>query len=209
MRNGDDDRTRATLLGRLRADPGDQHTWAEFVDQYGPRILTWCRAWGLQDADAEDVVQTVLLKLATKMRDFAYDPQRRFRAWLKTVAQHAWADFLEARGRAGQGSGDTSVLNRLQSVEARDSLVERLEEAFHQELLQEAITRVRLRVESRTWEAFRLTTDEELSGAEAAARTGLQVAQVYVAKRRVQKMLQDEIRKLDGGGPDDNVVATS
>jgi RNA polymerase sigma factor (sigma-70 family) len=195
-------RTRATLLGRLRADPADQRTWAEFVDHYGPKILVWCRAWHLQDADAQDVAQTVLLKLATKLRDFAYDPNRSFRAWLKTVAQHAWLDFLEARKRAGQGTGDSAALNRLESVQARDDLMTRLEEAFDQELLKEAIVRVRLRVAPQTWEAFRLTAQEGLSGAETSARIGMQAAQVYVSKRRVQKMLQDEIRKLEGAGPD-------
>jgi RNA polymerase sigma-70 factor (ECF subfamily) len=203
MTAGRDSRTRATLLGRLRADPADSRTWAEFVDHYGPRILVWCRAWGLQDADAQDIAQTVLLKLATKLRDFAYDPARSFRAWLKTVAQHAWLDFLDARKRAGQGTGDTQMLGRLQSIEARDDLLGRLEEAFDQELLQEAVIRVRLRVAPQTWEAFRLTAQEGLPGAEAAARIGMQAAQVYVAKRRVQKLLQDEVRTLEGAGPDD------
>jgi len=202
MRPGGLSRTRATLLGRLRADPTDQRTWAEFVDHYGPKILVWCRAWHLQDADAQDVAQTVLLKLATNLRDFAYDPNRSFRAWLKTVAQHAWLDFLDARKRAGQGTGDSAALNRLESVQARDDLMTRLEEAFDQELLKEAIVRVRLRIAPQTWEAFRLTAQEGLSGAETSARIGMQAAQVYVSKRRVQKMLQDEIRKLEGAGPD-------
>jgi len=203
MPSGHDSRTRVTLLGRLRADPADARTWGEFVDHYGPRLVGWCRAWGLQDADAQDVTQTVLLKLATKLRDFAYDPTRSFRAWLKTVAHHAWTDFLEARKRAGQGSGDTAVLGRLQSVEARDDLLGRLDEAFDQELLREAVARVRLRVAAQTWEAFRLTAQEGLSGAEASARIGMQAAQVYVAKRRVQKMLQDEVRALEGAGPEE------
>lgn len=203
MPAGRDSRTRVTLLGRLRADPADPRTWSEFVDHYGPRLLGWCRAWGLQDADAQDVTQIVLLKLATKLRDFAYDPTRSFRAWLKTVAQHAWLDFLNARQRAGQGSGDTVMLTRLQSVEARDDLLGRLQAAFDQELLQEAVARVRVRIAPQTWEAFRLTAQEGLSGAEVAARIGMQAAQVYVAKRRVQKMLQDEVRALEGLGPDD------
>jgi RNA polymerase sigma factor (sigma-70 family) len=198
-----DSRTRVTLLGRLRSDPTDARNWAEFVDHYGPRLLGWCRAWGLQDADAQDVTQTVLLKLATKLRDFAYDPGRSFRAWLKTVAQHAWLDFLDARKRAGQGTGDTQMLGRLQSVEARDDLLGRLEEAFDQELLAAAVARVRSRVAPQTWEAFRLTAQEGLPGAEAAMRIGMQAAQVYVAKRRVQKMLQDEVRALEGTGPDE------
>jgi RNA polymerase sigma factor (sigma-70 family) len=202
MPAGGNSRTRVTLLGRLRADPTDQRTWAEFVDHYGPRIVTWCRTWDLQDADAQDVAQTVLLKLATTMRDFAYDPAKSFRAWLKTVAHHAWLDFLKARRRAGQGTGDSRTLDRLNSVEARDDLLGHLNAAFDQELLREAAARVRLRVAPQTWEAFRLTAEDGLSGAETAARVGMQAAQVYVAKRRVQAMLRDEIQKLEGAGPD-------
>src|SRR5262245_38651139 len=107
MSVGNDSRTRVTLLGRIRADPSDSRTWSEFVDRYGPRLLGWCHGWGLQDADAEDVAQIVLMKLATKLREFEYDRSRSFRAWLKTVAQRTWLDFIEARKKAGQGSGDT------------------------------------------------------------------------------------------------------
>ena len=55
-----------------------------------------------------------------------------------------------------------------------------------------------LRVAPQTWEAFRLTALEGLSGAEAAERIPMQVAQVFVAKRRVQKMLTAEVAKLEG-----------
>jgi RNA polymerase sigma-70 factor (ECF subfamily) len=191
--------TRVTLLLRLRRDPADPEAWAEFVDHYGGKILGWCRAWRLQEADAQDVTQTVLLKLATKMRDFSYDPGKSFRAWLKTVARRAWMDFADGRRRAGVGSGDSEVLEQLLSVAARDDLLGRLEEGFDRELLEEAGRRVRLRVEPRTWEAFRLTALEGLSGAEASAQLGMRASQVYVAKRRVQQMLQDEVRKLGQG----------
>jgi len=58
--------------------------------------------------------------------------------------------------------------------------------------------RVRLRVAPQTWEAFRLTALEGLSGADAGQRIPMQVAQVFVAKRRVQKMLQEEVARLEG-----------
>ena len=57
---------------------------------------------------------------------------------------------------------------------------------------------MRLRVQPHTWEAFRLTAVEGKSGAEVAALLGMQVATVFVARGKVQKMLQDEVRKLDG-----------
>src|SRR5262249_28760815 len=76
---GTDDSAREThvsLLGRLRRDPTNQAAWAEFVEHYGGKIYAWCRRWNLQEADAQDVTQNVLLRLAQKMRDFAYDPAR-------------------------------------------------------------------------------------------------------------------------------------
>jgi RNA polymerase sigma-70 factor (ECF subfamily) len=142
----------------------------------------------------------VLLKLAAKLRDLSYDPSKSFRAWLKTLTQHACSDFLESRRRPGLGSGDSQVGHILLNAEARADLERHLEEEFDREILEEAMLRVRLRVAPQTWQAFWLTSWEELSGAEAAERIPMQVAQVYVAKRRVQKMLQEEVAKLEGPG---------
>jgi RNA polymerase sigma-70 factor (ECF subfamily) len=197
MGRAEDSGTRVSLLGRLHRDPTNQEAWGEFVEHYGPKIYGWCLRWNLQDADAQDVTQNVLLRLAEKLRDFRYDPSRSFRAWLKTLAHHACSDFRLARQRPGQGSGDSEVGRLLDNLEARDDLVKHLEDLFDQELLQEAMSRVRLRVASQTWQAFCLTALEGLSGAEAAARIPMQVAQVFVAKRRVQKMLQEEIARME------------
>jgi RNA polymerase sigma-70 factor (ECF subfamily) len=189
--------TSATLLDRLRSAPADQGAWSEFVDRYGRKIYGWCRQWGLQEADAEDVTQDVLLRLASKLRGFAYDPKRSFRGWLRTVTHHVWSDFLHNRKLTGRGSGDTQMTQALDLVEARDDLTRRLDEEFTHALLEEASARVRLRVRQHTWEAFRLTAVERKSGAEVAALLGMQVATVFVARSKVQKMLQDEVRKLE------------
>jgi RNA polymerase sigma factor (sigma-70 family) len=191
--------TGATLLENLRRDPDNQVAWKEFVQRYGSKIYRWCRHWQLSDADAEDVTQMVLLKLAEKMRSFVYDPSRSFRAWLKTLTQHAWSDFVEGRGRPGRGSGDSEALNVLHTVAARDDLVKHLEEQFDQELLQEAMNRVRARVQPRTWDAFRLLALEGVAGADAARQLDLKVATVFVHRSNVQKMLKDEIRRLEEG----------
>jgi RNA polymerase sigma-70 factor (ECF subfamily) len=199
MARGFDSHTRLSLLGRLGHDPGDAAAWAEFVDHYGPRVVLWSRRCGLQEADAHDVTQDVLLRLAAKMKDFRYDPSKSFRAWLKTLTHHALSDFLEARRRSARGSGDSAVLDQLNNVEARTDLVRQLETEFDREVLELASERVRARVEAHTWEAFRLLAHEGLSGAEAAARLGLKVATVWVARSKVQKMLQEEVRRLEGG----------
>jgi RNA polymerase sigma-70 factor (ECF subfamily) len=192
-------RTSATLLFRLRGPATDQQAWAELVNRYGPLVRGWCLHWRLQEADAQDVTQTVLTKLVARLREFDYDPARSFRAYLKTVARRTWQELVEGRRRAGAGGGDTAHLELLAGVEARDDLARRLDAEYDRELLDAAVARVRARVEPHTWEAFRLTAQEGLSGADAAARLGLSLFVVFKAKSKIRKMLRDEITRLDGG----------
>lgn len=190
--------TRISLLSRLRKDPGDRSAWDEFVARYGPKIRGWCVRWGLQDADCDDITQTVLVKLATKLRGFVYDPARSFRGWLKTLTRHAWSDFVADRQRAVASAGGSGAFETLLSVQAGEDLEQRMAEAFDLELLELATNRVRDRVLPQTWEAFRLTAMEGLSGAETGSRLGMPVASVFKAKSNVQKMLQEEITLLEG-----------
>jgi RNA polymerase sigma-70 factor (ECF subfamily) len=184
---------------KVGLDTGNQLTWRDFVQRYGRQVFLWCKYRHLQEADAEDVTQSVLLILAEKMRDFRYDPSGSFRAWLKTVAHHAWTKYVAQQARPGQGSGDSETLSALQTIAARDDLVTRLEEEFDRELLEIAMLRVAQRVEGNTWKAFQMLALDGVSGAEAAARLGMQVGTVYVAKGRVQKLVQEEIRLLERG----------
>ena len=59
--------------------------------------------------------------------------------------------------------------------------------------------RIKNRVKNSTWDAFRLTALEGLSGVNAAGQLGIPVASVFVAKHRVQKMLQEEVQILNDG----------
>jgi RNA polymerase sigma-70 factor (ECF subfamily) len=197
MNDDPDLRTSASLLRRVQEGPGDQAAWGAFVERYGPRIYAWCRHWQLQETDAQDVTQDVLLQLVDKLRHFHYDRRRSFRAWLKTLVHHAWQDFLERRRRAGLGSGDPAVWERLETAAARADLEQQLGEAFDREVLEEALARVRQRVAAHTWEAFRLLTFEGLRGAEVAPRVGMQLTMVYVARSKVHKMLREELERLE------------
>lgn len=191
--------TSATLLARLRRMPADQAAWGEFTERYGRKIYGWCRQWNLQEADAEDVTQTVLVKLAEKMQTFIYDPSRSFRAWLKTVTRNAWNDFWDSRGH-DLAAGGSQAVQLFHTVEAREDLVQRLELEFDREVLEEAVNRVRQRVTPRTWQAYEMTALEGRSGAEAAQALDMKVATVFVAKSKVIKLLKEERRKLEEDG---------
>jgi RNA polymerase sigma-70 factor (ECF subfamily) len=186
------------LLERLaRSGDPNQAAWSEFVARYGRKIYGWCLRWRLQDADAQDVTQIVLCKLTQRMKDFAYDPDRSFRAWLKTVTHHAWQDFVASRRTAAMATGRDSVHEeRLNSIAARDDLSRALESLLDMDLLETAMQRVRLHAASHTWLAFSMTAMEGIAAPEVARRLGMKIARVYAARSTIQQRLQEECRHL-------------
>jgi RNA polymerase sigma-70 factor (ECF subfamily) len=190
--------TSVTLLGRLRHLPADPGAWQEFIDCYGPKIYHWCLRSGLQEADAEDLTQTILLKLLRVMHTFEYDPTLRFRNWLRTVVQNAWNDLLRTLERTRALTGTMGKTDPLDTLEARDDLVTQLEAAYDRELLELAASRVRLRIAPQTWDVYRLSAIEQLPVNDVAARLNMKVAAVYKARNNVQKYLRDEVKYLEG-----------
>src|SRR5262249_28441374 len=148
---------------------------------------------------AQDLTQTILMKLLDVMQSFAYDPRQRFRGWLKTVTHNAWVDLVRARRPAAAGGPPGALSDPIGSAEARAELILGVESAYEWEILSSAMDRGRLRVQPSTWEAFRLMAMEQIDGPEVAARLGMRLASVYKARSNVQRLLRDEIEDLEGG----------
>lgn len=180
----------------LRRSPTNESAWEQFVQLYGGHIATWCRSWGLQEADAEDVTQATLLRLVKAMQSFEYDSTRLFRGWLKTVTYHVWQDLVRTHRKMPAGKLNAGA-DPFESVAARDELAGAIEAAYDRELFDLAAGRVRLRVQPNTWEAFRLTAVEGVPATVAAERLKMQLTTVYKARNNVQKMLREEVRYLE------------
>jgi RNA polymerase sigma-70 factor (ECF subfamily) len=179
----------------LRETPEDRSAWDEFVTRYRPLLTGWVRHWGLQEADAEDVAQTVLLRLAVKLRVFVYDQSQSFRGWLRTMVRNAWVDFLAEHLKETREPGDP--LRVLEDQAVGDDLEHRLAEMFDLELLEEATARVRERVEEKTWEAFHRTSTQGEATQDVARALATTAGNVFRAKSKVRQMLQEEIRRLE------------
>ena len=186
----DSTRTSRTLLIRLR-DTGDQHAWEEFYARYTPMIWGWCHQWFPRDA--EDMVHEVMRLLVRRLRDFEYQPGKRFRGYLKTVTHNLMADLKEKEVlRRTVDGGDL-----IEDVEASQDLKQRLEAEFDLELLETAKDNVRRRVEPRTWSAYLETAEQGRSGAEVGIELGMKVGAVFQAKHHVLKLLQQEVKSLE------------
>jgi RNA polymerase sigma-70 factor (ECF subfamily) len=191
--------TSPTLLRELASPSDRERAWRAFLERYLPLISDRCRQMGLQHADAEEVSGAVLSRLVETMQTFVYDPQYRFRGWLRKVVANAVHSF---RRRAARHPGDCAtgspgahrLLMGLAARENLDDLVATLEARLEEDLTSahRAVEQVRGRVLPHTWQAYWLTAIEGCPAAEAAAKLGMTVAAVYVATNRVGTMLLAE-----------------
>ena len=189
--------TSQSLLNQLRHQPSDSDSWNRFVGIYQSKITNWCIGWGLQRSDAEDVAQNVLLAMSKKMKDFKYDPNGRFRAWLKTVSYGAWVDYVKSKNRQPSGTGADDMHEILAAAHTRDEFVANMDEECHQEMMQPAMLIVRRRVKEHNWQAFHRTVFEEIPGVQVAKDLNMAVTAVYKARGRIKQMLAEEIDRMD------------
>ncbi len=188
--------TRISLLRRIKDSSDDSLGWNEFANTYGPLIYEWCCRKGLQEHDARDVTQEVLLTWARQAGRFCYDPSRTFRGYLRQLTHAAWCDWVERQRPWHRGSGDTAVNRLLGKLADDDDLATRLEREFDQERLVQVMRKVRSRVEPRTWQAFCLLALEGMSGDEAADRLGMRRGSAFAARCKVQRLIRLELARF-------------
>lgn len=182
--------TRVSLFERIGDDSSSAAAWGDFVATYGPTVVQWCHRHGLQDTDAHDVAQNVLVRFWRHAGTFRYDPARRFRGYLRRMVVSAVSDWSRSRREDRLATGDCAVQAFLSSVPAREDLVRHVEETFDLELLAAAMHDVEDRVRPRTWQAFRLQSIEQVPPEEVAARLGMTLGNVYRAKSVILGLLR-------------------
>lgn len=185
--------TRASLIDRVCRHPGDPGAWSTFVSFYGPAVIRWCRRHGLQESDAADVAQEVLLRFWRHAGKFRYDPDRSFRAYLRRMVLTAVSDWAESRETGLTVAGSDALQTLLDRAPAREDLAVRLERMFDTELVAIAMAEVESRVSPRTWKAFRMLAIEGIAGRDVAASLGMDLRHVYVARSEVQAKIRDLI----------------
>ncbi len=200
-------KTRATLLLRLR-DLGDQETWDEFVELYGPFILRCVMGIGLQQADALDVVQHVLSIVVSRIGRFEYDSTKSFRGWLRTVASHRAYRFLSQNHRRPLARGGTTGRVALQDIpgagrpedeliQLEDEQIRLAELEWQRRRLELAVKRVRQRMNKETWRIVELYCVEHVAPGEIASRLGKNRGSVDTALCRFRQKVREALEQID------------
>ena len=191
-------RTRESLLVRLKSWD-DQAGWADFFHTYWRLIYGAALKAGLNDAQAQDVVQDTIVVVAKKMKDFTYDRAiDSFKGWLLYLTRKRIA--LEYRRKALARVASESTDWTLEADDLPDPAGFDLQSVWEQEwernLWEAAITRVKKEVNVKQFQMFDLYTIQEKSAQEVARQLNVPVAQVYLAKHRVSSLLKKELTRL-------------
>ena len=179
-----------TLLRTLReARSGvDDAAWARFVDMYGPVVhhLVRLLSPGLSDADTDEAVQDVFVKLVDILRSGAYDPAKsKFRTYLSTLARRLLIDrYREASRRKGREVGieaaeDVALENDPgEWMDAKWRVACRM--AAERRVMEESV------LSNETREVWALLSFSQLPVKEVAKRLGVPANTVSKIKRRME-----------------------
>jgi RNA polymerase sigma-70 factor (ECF subfamily) len=188
--------TRQSLILRLR-NTSDVAAWRQFSELYGPVIYRVARRSGIQDADAQDIVQDVLWGVARAVERWEPQGPARFRTWLAHIVRAKLVDRLRRRGRQVPGlSRDDGGEQLARAQDRRSGLSELIESEYRAEVLRRAAEHVRRQAKPATWEAFWLTSVQGLSAAETADRLSMSVGAVYIARSRALARLRSAVEEL-------------
>lgn len=131
--DGGDSPVPALVAGAL---DGDQQSWNRLVDRYTPLVLSVVRRYRLDPGDAEDVVQTVWLRLVEQLGRIR--EAEALPGWIATTAGHECLHVIKRRKRAvptdlsgegrPEGSGAPAVDTDLLVAERHAALLAALAE---------------------------------------------------------------------------------
>lgn len=193
--------TRHTLLRRIR-NWTDQQSWEDFFNAYSKLIYEFARKAGLNEAEAQDVVQETITTVAKQIHEFQADGARgSFKAWLMQLARWRVADQMRKRldaitvtGHPDDGT-QTSVLHRIPDPASVD-LEALWNENWRKNIAEQALAKLKNQVDPAQYQMFHLHVIKEWRGRVVAEKLGVKTAQVYFASYKISRLLKREIKRL-------------
>jgi RNA polymerase sigma-70 factor, ECF subfamily len=187
--------TRDSLIVQVQ-NPANREAWEQFTAIYRPVVYRLARTRGLQDADADDLAQQVLLAVANAIPDWQRNnSQTRFRHWLKRIAKNAILNAL-TRGPKEPAVGGSGFMNLLHGVAQPDDIESQIELEYRRQVYRQAAEIVRDAVQRHTWSIFVMTIIEGQSTEMVANKMNTTIGNVHAIRSRVMRRLQIAVKDI-------------
>lgn len=186
--------TKATLLGRLK-NSKDQSSWQEFADIYSKLIYGVARKAGLNDEEAQEVLQATMDLVAQQMPTFKYNPMiGSFKSWLLNLTRlQIITRSLKRRSPSGQSSQNKAA------TEAETSkTVDRVwDTEWQTHMTEAAITNVRRRLDPKKYQIYDFCVNKKWSPERVSGAFGVSVEEAREAVESITKMIEAELKRLE------------
>ena len=189
--------TRPSLVRRLQGDR-DERAWDEFSQIYEPVVLRLMRAQGLQDCDARDATQQVLLRISGAIDRYVPDgADASFRRWLFRIARNVVITFLTRQSKLPTVLNDQELVEVLDGSIADSAESQLFDAEYQQQILATAIEQVRREFKESTWQAFVETSINGRAIPDVARELKMSVGSVYVARSRIIARLRMKVEEFE------------
>lgn len=154
MRDQDSD-TSLTLLEQLN-EQSDKESWDRLLSLYHPLLQSWLGRYDVQDADADDLIQDVLIVVVRELPKFQHNRQvGSFRSRLRQILVNRLRNFWRQRGK-DFADGGSDLARRLNEFEDPTSQLSRIWDRQHNEhLMRRLFEMIEPRFSETTLQAFR------------------------------------------------------
>lgn len=192
--------TRTTLIQRLK-NWQDESSWQQFFDTYWKLIYGVALKSGLNDAEAQDVVQETMISVARHMPGFTYDRKiGSFKGWLLNMTRWRITDQIRKRKALGQSFAEDAAAGSKKLEETIDPNSGNMEALWETEwernLYDAATAKIKRQLDPQKYQIFDLYVKKEWSPEKVAEAFGITVDQVYLTKHRVAELIKQEVERL-------------
>lgn len=189
--------THESLLVRLQ-NVQDAHAWERFYATYRNLIITYARRRGCTEQMAQDVLQETLITLTKAMPSFRYDRLKgRFRQFLLRIVNSRLIDAVRREKKHTRFNADAAASELLAVFQDQETPVDEWaqewDKAWEQQLLMEALVRVKEKVQPHVYQSFTLYVLEKKPVEEVAAKLGISRNTIYEQRRRLVAMIKREV----------------
>ena len=186
--------TRKELLQKVAAH--DEAAWRDFVGFYRPLILLRGRDLKLTDLELDELVQNVNLAVHRHEAAGRYDPAKgRFRDYLRRIITNCAIEIIQHRCR---DVGLEAVIDNLVTENPTQA-----DEEWRAFIYEKALEELRASCDAATYMAFELYGQRGLPVAEVCSMLSMSEDQVYQAKSRSAKRLNEIVARLERQADDE------
>lgn len=185
--------TSKTLLDKIAS--GDEISWDEFYLKYAPIVKAIACFKGLNEVDADDICQQVMMQFFKQSKTFKFDPDvARFRTYFGRIVRGRIIDHFRRKKEVPVAEFEAEVVDpdteKLYMNEWRKMIIKEAEQELKQ------------RVAPETFQAYELYAVQNRPVKKVAEYLDCTENQVYQAKKRCFALMREILLAMNEQDPE-------